>query len=91
MRFFEPSDSVDTTPMLLSLLDPVALPVNSGRNTRARVEEPPGEIMIVCTQQGFPRISRLPFDLPYLDVMLDHAQKTLGTSHAICEEMYWRF
>ena len=47
MRFFGPSDSVNTTPILLTLLDPVALPVNSSRNTRARVEEPPDEIMIV--------------------------------------------
>ena len=39
--------------MLLTLLDPVALPVNSGRNTRARAEEPPGEmIMIVLFGYG---------------------------------------
>ena len=33
--------------MLLTLLDPVALPVNSSRNTRARAEEPPGEMIMI--------------------------------------------
>ena len=73
MRFFEPSDSVNTTPMLLTLLDPVAFPVNSSRNTRARAEEPPGEMIMIVLfgydliyyipslNTGFPRImSHLP-------------------------------